>query len=193
VKIGVRWKLRRKLCRQLWLNTVFALKILANLIFMKTGMFVIRVLFSKALFQTEWNMARAFPRLCTDWYSRNIDYPTCNNRQGVLPVKMGLFIALCGTWLTDMPCSISGNKFMAWGLYGPIHVTFYFATPWTQGGISKIMQALGPAAMSRLFQHTYQRKTGTCWEGRFKSCCHSSGWGITFFTASDISKTEFPL
>lgn len=42
------------------------------------------------------------------------------------------------------------------------------ATPEEAGGISKMMQMLGRHYV-RYFNHTYQR-TGTLWEGRFKSC-----------------------
>jgi putative transposase len=42
------------------------------------------------------------------------------------------------------------------------------ATPSTSTGVSKMMQALGRHYV-RYFNYTYQR-TGTLWEGRFKSC-----------------------
>jgi putative transposase len=42
------------------------------------------------------------------------------------------------------------------------------ATPETEGGVSRMMQALGREYV-RYFNYTYQR-TGTLWEGRFKSC-----------------------
>lgn len=42
------------------------------------------------------------------------------------------------------------------------------ATPQTVDGISKLMQALGRQYV-RYFNYTYKR-TGTLWEGRFKSC-----------------------
>jgi len=42
------------------------------------------------------------------------------------------------------------------------------ATPMTSDGISKMMQALGRNYVS-YFNYTYNR-TGTLWEGRFKSC-----------------------
>ena len=42
------------------------------------------------------------------------------------------------------------------------------ATPGTSHGISKMMQVLGRHYV-RYFNYTYQR-TGTLWEGRFKSC-----------------------
>lgn len=41
-------------------------------------------------------------------------------------------------------------------------------TPETENGISKLMQSLGRRYV-RYFNHTYTR-TGTLWEGRFKSC-----------------------
>jgi len=41
-------------------------------------------------------------------------------------------------------------------------------TPETRDGISKLMQTLGRQYV-RYFNHTYKR-TGTLWEGRFKSC-----------------------
>lgn len=41
-------------------------------------------------------------------------------------------------------------------------------TPLNENGISKMMQSLGRSYV-RYFNHTYQR-TGTLWEGRFKSC-----------------------
>ncbi len=41
-------------------------------------------------------------------------------------------------------------------------------TPTTQDGVSKMMQTLGRYYV-RYFNHTY-RRTGTLWEGRFKSC-----------------------
>ncbi len=41
-------------------------------------------------------------------------------------------------------------------------------TPHTNNGVSKMMQKLGRHYV-RYFNHTYQR-TGTLWEGRFKSC-----------------------
>jgi putative transposase len=41
-------------------------------------------------------------------------------------------------------------------------------TPWSVDGLSKMMQSLGRSYV-RYFNDTYQR-TGTLWEGRFKSC-----------------------
>ncbi len=42
------------------------------------------------------------------------------------------------------------------------------ATPETDDGVSRLMQSLGRKYV-RYFNHTYKR-TGTLWEGRFKSC-----------------------
>jgi len=42
------------------------------------------------------------------------------------------------------------------------------ATPKTNGGISRLMQALGRHYV-RYFNYVYKR-SGTLWEGRFKSC-----------------------
>ncbi|AGH46775.1 hypothetical protein C427_4676 [Paraglaciecola psychrophila 170] len=41
-------------------------------------------------------------------------------------------------------------------------------TPHEAGGVSRMMQALGRHYV-RYFNHSYKR-TGTLWEGRFKSC-----------------------
>jgi len=45
-------------------------------------------------------------------------------------------------------------------------------TPETEKGISAVMQTLGRQYV-RYFNHRYQR-TGTLWEGRYKSCLVSS-------------------
>jgi len=41
-------------------------------------------------------------------------------------------------------------------------------TPWKENAISRMMQSIGRLYV-RYFNHSYQR-TGTLWEGRFKSC-----------------------
>ncbi len=41
-------------------------------------------------------------------------------------------------------------------------------TPWKENAVSQMMQSLGRLYV-RYFNHTYQR-SGTLWEGRFKSC-----------------------
>lgn len=51
-------------------------------------------------------------------------------------------------------------------------------TPKTSNGISSMMQTLGRQYV-RYFNHTYQR-TGTLWEGRFKSCViHAEDYLLT--------------
>ena len=51
-------------------------------------------------------------------------------------------------------------------------------TPKTSNGISRMMQTLGRQYV-RYFNHTYQR-TGTLWEGRFKSCViHAEDYLLT--------------
>jgi len=41
-------------------------------------------------------------------------------------------------------------------------------TPWKENAISRMMQSIGRLFV-RYYNHTYQR-SGTLWEGRFKSC-----------------------
>jgi len=58
------------------------------------------------------------------------------------------------------------------------------ATPHAENGVSRMMQTLGRRYV-RYFNNTYDR-TGTLWEGRFKSCLVDNE--RYFMTCSNISK-----
>ncbi|QRV22478.1 transposase [Marinomonas foliarum] len=106
-------------------------------------------------------MAR-LPRLCPIGIPQHI-IQRGNNRQ-VCSASEDDFIAYVH-WLTEYAQEFD-VKVHAWVLMtNHVHL---LATPMTEGGISKMMQALGRRYV-RYFNYTYQR-TGTLWEGRFKSC-----------------------
>ena len=110
-------------------------------------------------------MAR-LPRLCPIGIPQHI-IQRGNNRQ-VCFASEDDFIAYVH-WLTEYAKEF-GVKVHAWVLMtNHVHL---LATPMTEGGISKMMQALGRRYV-RYFNYTYQR-TGTLWEGRFKSCVISA-------------------
>ncbi|WP_425641970.1 transposase [Marinomonas gallaica] len=90
-----------------------------------------------------------------------------NNRQ-VCFASEDNFIAYAH-WLTEYAHQYQ-VKVHAW-VFMTNHVHL-LATPMIEGGISKMMQALGRRYV-RYFNYTYQR-TGTLWEGRFKSCVISA-------------------
>tara|TARA_R110001632_G_scaffold233172_1_gene378360 strand:- start:1824 stop:2525 length:702 start_codon:yes stop_codon:yes gene_type:complete len=110
-------------------------------------------------------MAR-LPRLCPIGIPQHI-IQRGNNRQ-VCFASEDDFIAYA-YWLTEYALQYQ-VKVHAW-VFMTNHVHL-LATPMTEGGISKMMQALGRRYV-RYFNYTYQR-TGTLWEGRFKSCVISA-------------------
>ncbi|WP_417504806.1 transposase [Marinomonas gallaica] len=110
-------------------------------------------------------MAR-LPRLCPIGIPQHI-IQRGNNRQ-VCFASEDDFIAYAH-WLTEYAHQYQ-VKVHAW-VFMTNHVHL-LATPMIEGGISKMMQALGRRYV-RYFNHTYQR-TGTLWEGRFKSCVISA-------------------
>jgi putative transposase len=106
-------------------------------------------------------MAR-LPRLCPIGIPQHI-IQRGNNRQ-VCFASEDDFIAYAH-WLTEYAQEFN-VKVHAWVLMtNHVHL---LATPMSESGISKMMQALGRRYV-RYFNYTYQR-TGTLWEGRFKSC-----------------------
>lgn len=105
-------------------------------------------------------MAR-LPRLCPVGIPQHI-IQRGNNRQ-VCFASEDDFIAYVH-WLTEYAQQF-GVKVHAWVLMtNHVHL---LATPMIEHGISLMMQALGRRYV-RYFNYTYQR-TGTLWEGRFKS------------------------
>lgn len=59
-------------------------------------------------------------------------------------------------------------------------------TPWKENAISRMMQSIGRLYV-RYFNHTYQR-TGTLWEGRFKSCLvQSDRYLIEFYRYIELN------
>lgn len=106
-------------------------------------------------------MAR-LPRLCPVGIPQHI-IQRGNNRQVCFASEED-FIAYVH-WLTEYAQQFS-VKVHAWVLMtNHVHL---LATPMMENGISLMMQALGRRYV-RYFNYTYQR-TGTLWEGRFKSC-----------------------
>ncbi|WP_425641979.1 transposase [Marinomonas gallaica] len=106
-------------------------------------------------------MAR-LPRLCPIGIPQHI-IQRGNNRQ-VCFAREDDFITYTH-WLTEYAEQFQ-VKVHAW-VFMTNHVHL-LATPMIQNGISLMMQALGRRYV-RYFNYTYQR-TGTLWEGRFKSC-----------------------
>lgn len=106
-------------------------------------------------------MAR-LPRLCPPGIPQHI-IQRGTNRQVCFALEEDL--AAYAHWLDE--CA---EKFRvsihAW-VFMTNHVHL-LVTPETSGGVSKMMQTLGRYYV-RYFNHTY-RRTGTLWEGRFKSC-----------------------
>ena len=102
------------------------------------------------------------PRLCLPGVAQHI-IQRGNNRQACFAGQED-FVAYA-SWLYEY-----SNKYQvkihAW-VFMTNHVHL-LVTPATSDGVSKMMQMLGRHYV-RYFNHTYQR-TGTLWEGRFKSC-----------------------
>lgn len=106
-------------------------------------------------------MAR-LPRLCIAGMPQHI-IQRGNNRQICFASEKDF--SAYAYWLEE---SSRKNKVLihAW-VFMTNHVHL-LVTPETNDGISKMMQTLGRHYV-RYFNHTYKR-TGTLWEGRFKSC-----------------------
>ena len=106
-------------------------------------------------------MAR-IPRLCPIGIPQHI-IQRGNNRQVCFASEDDLIAYT--HWLTEYAEQFQ-VKVHAW-VFMTNHVHL-LATPMMENGISLMMQALGRRYV-RYFNYTYQR-TGTLWEGRFKSC-----------------------
>ena len=65
---------------------------------------------------------------------------------------------------------------------------YLLCTPWSVDGLSKMMQSVGRSYV-HYFNDTYQR-TGTLWEGRFKSCLTLVGTGSNFREAMSYVAKE---
>ena len=86
-----------------------------------------------------------------------------NNRQICFANEQDFF-AYIG-WLKEFSVKFEVN-IHAWVLMtNHVHL---LCTPCKENGVSQMMQALGRQYV-RYFNHSYKR-TGTLWEGRFKSC-----------------------
>jgi putative transposase len=102
------------------------------------------------------------PRVCPLGIAQHI-IQRGNNRQICFANKED-FIAYVG-WLKEFSVKFSVDVH-AWVLMtNHVHL---LCTPRKTNGISQMMQALGRQYV-RYFNHRYKR-TGTLWEGRFKSC-----------------------
>ena len=106
-------------------------------------------------------MAR-LPRLCLPGIPQHI-IQRGTNRQACFASEKDF--AAYANWL-DKSASKHGVAIHAW-VFMSNHVHLLVTSEKAQG-ISKMMQTLGRYYV-RYFNHTYQR-TGTLWEGRFKSC-----------------------
>ena len=102
------------------------------------------------------------PRLCPIGIAQHI-IQRGNNRQICFGSEQDC-LAYMG-WLKEFSakCKVDIH---AWVLMtNHVHL---LCTPHQTGGVSRMMQALGRQHV-RYFHHRYKR-TGTLWEGRFKSC-----------------------
>ena len=106
-------------------------------------------------------MAR-LPRLCPKGHPQHI-IQRGNNRQPCFAVNDDFASYAC--WLNEYSTEF-GVDIHAW-VFMTNHVHL-LATPQTDDAISSMMQALGRRYV-RYFNRSY-RRTGTLWEGRFKSC-----------------------
>jgi len=106
-------------------------------------------------------MAR-LPRLCLPGIPQHV-IQRGNNRQACFASEEDF--AAYAYWLSEYAekyhVSIHAWVFMT----NHVHL---LVTPETESGVSKLMQTLGRYYV-RYFNYTYKR-TGTLWEGRFKSC-----------------------
>lgn len=91
----------------------------------------------------------------------------CNNRQATFASDEDF--AAYAHWLEEYSAQYQ-VAIHAW-VFMTNHVHLLM-TPSTDEGISRLMQSLGRRYV-RYFNYTYQR-TGTLWEGRFKSCVVSA-------------------
>ena len=106
-------------------------------------------------------MAR-LPRFCPAGHAQHI-IQRGNNRQICFVCEQDFAIYAC--WLHEYSLEFD-VAVHAW-VFMTNHVHL-LVTPQTDDGVSKLMQALGRRYV-RYFNREYQR-TGTLWEGRFKSC-----------------------
>lgn len=86
-----------------------------------------------------------------------------NNRQACFASQDNF--AVYASWLQEYAARYRVDVH-AW-VFMTNHVHL-LVTPYTASGVSKMMQSLGQRYV-RYFNHTY-RRTGTLWEGRYKSC-----------------------
>ena len=106
-------------------------------------------------------MARP-PRVCPVGIPQHI-IQRGNNKQASFAAKKDF--ATYTQWLQEAACRFH-VQIHAW-VFMTNHVHL-LATPLAEGGISRMMQYLGRRYV-RYF-NTHYRRTGTLWEGRFKSC-----------------------
>jgi putative transposase len=106
-------------------------------------------------------MAR-LPRICSAGIPQHI-IQRGNNRQICFGGDEDF--AAYAQWLED--CSRKSQVAIHAWVFMTNHVHL-LVTPKTDDGVSRMMQTLGRHYV-RYFNHTYSR-TGTLWEGRFKSC-----------------------
>lgn len=106
-------------------------------------------------------MAR-LPRVCLPGISQHI-IQRGNNRQACFASEEDF--AAYAYWLNDYAMKYQ-VAIHAW-VFMTNHVHL-LVTPETGDGVSKLLQTLGRHYV-RYFNYTY-RRTGTLWEGRFKSC-----------------------
>jgi len=106
-------------------------------------------------------MAR-LPRICLPGIPQHI-IQRGNNRQVCFASEEDF--AAYAHWLGE--ASIKNNVAIHAWVFMTNHVHL-LVTPESQDGISRMMQTLGRRYV-RYFNYTYKR-TGTLWEGRFKSC-----------------------
>ena len=106
-------------------------------------------------------MAR-LPRICLPGIPQHI-IQRGNNRQVCFASEEDF--AAYAHWLDE--CAQKHRVAIHAWVFMTNHVHL-LATPETEAGISKMMQTLGRHYV-RYFNYTYKR-TGTLWEGRFKSC-----------------------
>lgn len=106
------------------------------------------------------------PRLCLPGITQHI-IQRGNNRQACFGAEEDFitYAHLLTEYATQYNVHIHAWVFMT----NHIHL---LATPTTNNGISQMMQAIGRRYV-RYFNHTY-RRSGTLWEGRFKSCLISA-------------------
>ena len=106
-------------------------------------------------------MAR-LPRICLPGIPQHV-IQRGNNRQVCFASDEDF--AAYAHWLHEYSIKFQVS-IHAWGfMTNHVHLLM---TPATKDGISKLMQSLGRRYV-QYFNYTYKR-TGTLWEGRFKSC-----------------------